>query len=72
MVKVSESKKEAFRRLAEQRTNAVLERLRILGRCANLELYEYSQEDVEKVFQAIEKELRATKLKFQNSEKPQF
>jgi len=72
MEKVSESKEEAFRRLATKRTNAVLERIRVLGHCANPQLYQYSEEDVRKIFHAIEKELRIVKTKFQNSTRSNF
>jgi len=72
MKKGSESKQEAFRRLATKRTNALLERIRILGHCANPQLYEYTDEDVRKIFRAIEKELRVVKTRFQNSSKPEF
>ncbi|MCK4402904.1 MAG: hypothetical protein KAV98_03965 [Dehalococcoidia bacterium] len=72
MAKSSESKEEAFRRLATKRTNAVLERIRVLGHCANPQLYDYTQEDVRKIFQAIEKELRVVKVRFQNSTKSEF
>jgi hypothetical protein len=72
MARPSESKSEAFKRLATKRTNAVLERLRILGHCANPQLYEYSEEDVNKIFRAIERELKAVKAKFQNSSKSEF
>lgn len=68
----NESKKNAFRRLGTQRTNAVLNRLRILGHCSNPQLYEYSQEDVKKMFRAIESEVKATKAKFINSSKSEF
>ena len=68
----NETKRDAFRRLATQRTNAVLERLRILGNCANPSLYEYSQEDVKKIFRAIESEVRTIKAKFSNSRLPEF
>jgi len=68
----SESKKDAFRRLATQRTNNVLDRLRVLGHCANPHLYEYSDEDVKRIFKAIDAELRAVKAKFQNSSRSEF
>ena len=68
----SESKREAFQRLATKRTNGVLERLRILEHCANPQLYDYTQDDVKKIFRAIEKELRIVKAKFQNSTKSEF
>jgi len=72
MVKLSESKRQAFQRLATKRTNAVLERIRVLGHCSNPQLYDYTQEDVRKIFQAIEKELKIVKTKFQNSSKSEF
>lgn len=72
MARPSESKKEAFQRLATKRTNALLERIRVLGHCANPQLYDYSQEDVRKIFQAIEKELKVVKVRFQNSTKSEF
>lgn len=67
-----ESKQERFRRLATRRTNAVLHRLQILGHCANPQLYDYSEEDVRKMFRAIESELRGVKARFTNSSKSQF
>jgi hypothetical protein len=67
-----ESKAEAFKRLASQRTNAVLERLRILGNCANRGLYDYSEEDVRRIFGAIEGELKLTKAKFTAGKKRKF
>ena len=68
----SESKREAFRRLASQRTSAVLDRLRILSHCSNPHLYEYTEEDVKKMFRAIEKEVKAVKAKFIASNKSDF
>ena len=68
----SESNREAFRRLATKRTNVVLDRLRVLGHCANRHQYEYDQEDVRKIFRVIEAELRSVKAKFQNSDQTKF
>ena len=67
-----ESKHEAFQRLATKRTNAVMEKLRVLSNCANPYAYEYTEEDVRKVFGAIEQELRSAKLKFSNHRKREF
>ena len=67
-----ESNHDRFRRLATQRTNAVLHRLQILGYCSNPQLYDYSDEDVKKMFRAIESELRRVKARFTNSSKSQF
>ncbi|OGJ61494.1 hypothetical protein A3C37_04185 [Candidatus Peribacteria bacterium RIFCSPHIGHO2_02_FULL_53_20] len=62
-----ESRKERFVRLANKRTNTVLERLRVLGNCSNASLYEYTEEEVNKIFGAIAKELNDVKAKFSNS-----
>jgi hypothetical protein len=72
MAKVNETKHETFRRLASQRTNAVLDRIRILGHCSNPHIYEYSQEDVRKMFAAIESEIKSVKAKFVNTNKSEF
>lgn len=60
----SESKREKFLRLATQRTKEVLTRLRILGNCANRQIYEYDEADVDKIFSAIDKQLKDVKAKF--------
>ena len=69
---MKESKHDAFRRLASQRTTAILERLRILGNCANPQLYEYTDDEVQKIFRAIRTELRVVEAKFRNSRTPEF
>ncbi len=64
MAKRNEDRRERFKRLAAQRTSAVLERLKILGNCSNRSAYEYTEADVDKIFGAIEKQLRTVKSKF--------
>jgi len=68
----AESKSDVFRRLATKRTNAVINHLRILEHCANPQLYEYSQDDVKRMFRAIETELKTVKAKFSNSSRSDF
>ena len=63
----SETRRERFRRLAAARTSAVLKKLKVLGNCANKSAYEYSPEEVRKVFSAIESKLKETKAKFLDS-----
>jgi len=60
----SNERRERFRRLATQRTNAVLLRLKVLGNCANRSAYEYSEDDVAKIFSEIERRVREVKAKF--------
>lgn len=66
-------KHERFVRIAEKRTNRVLEQLRLLGNCSNKNNYSYTDEDIKKIFLVIENELKNTKTKFTlNSEKERF
>ena len=67
-----ESKRERFKRLGEYRTNEVLSRLRVLGNCSNKILYEYTEEDIKKIFSAIEEELQRVKAKFKDHKKIKF
>lgn len=60
----TESNSERFRRLASTRTNTILDKIRILGNCANRGMYSYTDEEVQKIFGIIEKELKDTKAKF--------
>ncbi len=62
-----ESKNERFVRIAEARTNKIIDMIRLLGNCSNKGTYEYSKEDVKKIFTAIETELKTAKAKFDSS-----
>ena len=62
-------KSERFMKIAEKRTNNILSTLRLLGNCANTNNYKYTEEQVKKIFSAIESELRSTKAKFDKKEK---
>ena len=59
-----ESKREKFVRLAEARTNKIIDMVQLLGNCSNSSTYEYTQQDVDQIFSAIEAEVREAKKKF--------
>ena len=61
---MDENKRERFVRIAEARTNKILDMLRLLGNCANKSNYEYNDEDIKQIFSAIEKEVKAAKNAF--------
>ena len=63
-----ESKRDRFVRLAEARTNKILNMLQLLSNCANTSIYEYSQDDVDQIFTAIENEVKEAKKKFHRVE----
>ena len=61
-----ESRSEKFKRVATKRTNELLEKIRILGNCSNKSTYEYTDEDVIKIFKSLEKQLETMKARFSN------
>lgn len=67
-----ENKKERFKRLATKRTNSILGRLKVLGNCSNRSVYEYTEEDINKIFSEIERRVRETKAKFHFPKKREF
>ena len=64
MAKIQETKRDKFVRLAEARTNKIIDMIQLLGNCSNLGAYDYTQQDVDKIFTAIENEMREAKKKF--------
>ena len=67
-----ETRSERFRRVATKRTNKILRQIQILGNCSNKSSYSYTEEDIKKIFSAIEGELRSTKALFSNRKKDNF
>lgn len=67
--KQQETPRERFRRLATSRTNTVLKRLKVLGNCSNTHVYDYDEEDIDKIFSEIEKKVREIKAKFHPPQK---
>ena len=61
-----ETKEEKFLRLAELRTNAVIQKIRLIGNLSNKRNYSYKQKEVSELFKAIEKELQVTKKLFES------
>lgn len=59
-----ETKSEKFTRIAEYRTNKVIQDLRLLGNCSNKNNYDYTKEDVDMIFKAIDAAVSEAKSKF--------
>lgn len=68
MTKPNESRRERFVRLAEARTNKIIDMVKLLGNCSNLSNYEYTQDDVKHIFDAIEQEVKSAKARFKNAD----
>jgi hypothetical protein len=67
-----ETREERFKRVATRRTNEILNQIRILGNCSNKSSYSYTDEDIKKIFSAIEGALRTAKAMFGNRKKNNF
>lgn len=63
-MKNEETKRDKFVRIAEARTNKIINMIQLLGNCSNQSLYEYSQKDVNKIFNAIQAELDEAKKRY--------
>jgi hypothetical protein len=60
-------RRERFENVAAKRTQKILNLLDILGNCSNKSNYEYTDEDVRKMFSAIEGKVKNTKASFGNA-----
>ena len=64
---MKEEKRERFIKVAENRTNKILKTIKLLGNCANKNNYDYTEEEIKIIFNAIEQEVKKAKLKFDSS-----
>ncbi|OGL45936.1 MAG: hypothetical protein A2W05_01135 [Candidatus Schekmanbacteria bacterium RBG_16_38_10] len=69
---MAETRHERFKRVASKRTNEILEKIRILGNCSNKSSYEYTEEEVNKIFNEIEKQLKLVKARFLVGKRERF
>lgn len=65
----NEAPYDRFKRIATRRTQRILYYLRILGNCSNKGGYQYTSEDVRKIFSAIDDETKRVRSLFENGEK---
>lgn len=68
----NETPSDKFKRIASARTRKILDMIDLLGNCSNRYVYNYSEDDVDKIFNAIETELKVVKEKFKDKDKKKF
>jgi hypothetical protein len=61
---LDETRSQRFKRIATKRTNDIIRRIRLLGNCSNRSAYDYNEEQINKIFAAMEKEIREAKSRF--------
>ena len=64
MANKKETKQERFVRVAEMRTQKILDDLHSLSKCAAPAVYEYTEEQLQKIYKAIENGLQDVKDTF--------
>jgi hypothetical protein len=57
-------KRENFVRIAEKRTKNAIKAIRIIGKLANRNAYEYGETDVKKIVSALNKEIETMRARF--------
>ena len=68
----AETKEQRFKRIVEKRVQRVLDSLRSLSQCSNKRMYKWNDDQLEKIWTAIDKELKICKASFENSEPGEF
>ncbi|MDD5038451.1 MAG: hypothetical protein PHN78_03955 [Dehalococcoidales bacterium] len=71
-VNPDETPEQRFKRVAEARTNAALERIRLLGNLADRRRYGYTQPEVDRMFVVLSRQMRAVKAKFESKARERF
>ncbi len=64
---MAESSREKFVRLAEKRVNNTIKAIKLIGNLSNKSNYSYSEADIDKIFSALNSELKICQAKFRNS-----
>lgn len=59
-----ETRKDRFERLATKRVNRIINDLRLLGNLSNRSSYDYSENEIRKIFNAVELNCKSAKSKF--------
>ena len=62
-------KKTRFKKIATKRVELILKYIDLLSNCSNRYNYEYTSEDIDKIFKAINSELNLCKAKFLDKKK---
>lgn len=67
---MSESDRQKFVRLATARVNKAIKSIQIIGNLSNKSNYSYEDSDVDKMFRALNAEIKSCRSKFESSTSP--
>lgn len=57
-------KRKKFIELAEKRVSNTIKNIQLIGNLSNDAVYEYSEEDIKKIFRTLKEEIQVAELKF--------
>lgn len=63
---MNKEKQERFYKVAESRTNKIIQGIRTLSKCSKLNCYEYTEQQVARIFKILQEELDKAKELFKN------
>ena len=66
-VPTNESKSDKFLRVAKPRVQKILKAIRLLGNCSNRSNYEYTEQQITKIFTTVDNALNLTEKRFTKS-----
>lgn len=66
---VRQTDRQKFVQLAEARVNKALKDIQLIGNLSNRSNYDYTDEDVERIFKALNQEIAACKKRFELSKR---
>lgn len=66
---VMDSRHENFMRVAEKRTNKIISMIKLLGNLNNKSFYDFSDEEIDSIFNAIQSELEKQHTLFKTKRK---
>lgn len=68
-----DSKRLKFKELAEKRVNNALKNIQLIGNLSNTNNYDYSEEEVTKIFKTLKEEIQTAEARFKiNGKKKKF
>jgi protein tyrosine/serine phosphatase len=67
-----EVKREKFKKIAGNRVETILQKIETLGNCSNRRYYEYTEDEIDKIFNTLDKKLKETKSLFRFNKKERF
>lgn len=67
-----ETKQERFRRVAVKRVQRVIDSLKSLSQCSNKRMYEWNDDQLKKIWAAIDESYRECKTQYQKAQPNEF